>query len=70
MHALATGLRGFQSSTLRVRVTRTEGDYVWVVTADLQDVGTPLVLDASQIQPIESDFVPVTMHRDGLVAFA
>jgi hypothetical protein len=41
-----------------------------VVTADLQDAGTKLVLDASQIQPIESDFVPMTMHQDGLVAFA
>ena len=37
MYAIATGLRGFRSDSLRVRITRQEPDYVWVITADLLD---------------------------------
>jgi hypothetical protein len=68
MYGIASGLRGFASSTLRVRITRTQGSYVWVVTADLLDAGTPLTLDASQVTAEEPETVP--MHRNGLVAFA
>jgi hypothetical protein len=52
-HLLATGLRGFRSSALRVRLERTDGTYAWVWTADLCDAGTPLVLDVGQLEPIE-----------------
>jgi hypothetical protein len=67
-HADATNLRGFASSTLRVFVTRIEGDYVWVRTADLLDAGTPLTLDASQVAPEQP--VTVERHASGLVVFA
>lgn len=50
MYAIASGLRGFRSSTLRVHVLRVEGAYAWVRTADIQDAGTALVLDVSQIE--------------------
>ena len=68
MYALASGLRGFQSDSLRVRITRQEPGYVWVITADLLDAGTKLVLDPSQVEPEQP--ATVTAHRDGLVAFA
>lgn len=75
-YALASGLRGFGSvergpvTELRVLVTRVEGEYVWVRTADLFDAGTPLVLSPSQITPF-SDYEAVEMvrHQDGLVYF-
>jgi hypothetical protein len=67
-HAIAHNLRGFRSSTLRVFVTRVEGAYVWVRTADLIDAGTPLVLDAAQVEPEQP--VTVERHADGLVWFA
>jgi|GEM_PF-3994485 len=50
MYALASNLIGFSSSTLRVKVTRTDRHYAWVMTADLQDAGTWLVLDISQVK--------------------
>lgn len=68
MYAIATRLIGFRSSTLRVRITERRGDYVWVITADLLDAGTKLVLDASQIE-VEGES-EVVRHRDGLVSFA
>jgi len=61
-HALATGLIGFRSSTLRVRVIEIRDGYAWVITASLLDVGTKLVLDASQIIPEPTD-VAVTYHH-------
>lgn len=69
MYAIATGLIGFRSSTLRVRIVEhLRYGYVNVVTADLLDAGTPLTLDAMQVAPVaESE---VVRHRDGLVAFA
>ena len=67
-YAVASGLKGFRSSTLRVKVTRQEGQYTWVVTADLLDTGTPLVLDTAQVTPEASE--TVLIHRTGLVAFA
>jgi len=67
-YAIATGLRGFTSPNLRVRITRLQYDYAWVVTADIQDAGTPLTLDLSQLQPFKVQFV--TSHKSGLVALA
>jgi hypothetical protein len=53
MYAVAHGLKGFGTDSLRVRVTRIDvaSNNVWVVTADLRDAGTPLTLDGSQIEP-------------------
>ena len=67
-HVFANNLRGFRSSSLRVRITRIEGHDVFVVTADLLDSGTALVLDDSQIGE-EVECVSL-IHREGLVAFA
>lgn len=66
-YAVANGLVGFRSSELRVKVTRVQGPYAWVVTADLLDAGTFLTLDASQVTPVTPE--AVGFHRDGLVAF-
>ena len=49
MYALATNLRGFASTQLRVKVTELSDRYAWVVTADLLDAGTPLTLDRAQV---------------------
>lgn len=67
-YAIATGLRGFRSESLRVLVLREEAGLAWVVTADLLDAGTALVLDATQVEPE----VQVTdlRHSTGLVSFA
>ena len=54
-HALAHDLIGFKTSTLRVRVLDSNELYVWVITADLLDAGTRLVLDQKQIEPILDD---------------
>jgi hypothetical protein len=52
-HLLASGLRGFASSSLRVRLVETLRDgSVAVVTADLLDAGTPLVLSPSQVEEV------------------
>lgn len=67
-YAVASGLRGFRSDRLRVRVTRLEDGFAWVRTADLLDAGTPLTLDAGQIAPETPEMV--CRHADGLVAFA
>jgi hypothetical protein len=67
MYALASGLVGFSSSTLRVRVTEVRDGYAWVRTADLLSAGVPLTLRADQISPIESE--TVVSHRSGLVTF-
>jgi len=48
----ATGLVGFRSSTLRVRVTERRDGYVWCVTADLLDAGCRLVLRDEQVQEV------------------
>lgn len=61
----ATNLVGFRSSTLRVEVLERRDGYVWVRTADLLDVGTPLTLDASQVTSEAEGSVVV--HKDGLV---
>ena len=51
-HAFAHNLIGFKASTLRVRVLGSNDRYVWVITADLLDAGTRIVLDQTQIEPI------------------
>jgi len=66
-YAIATKLRGFSVTELRVKVTRQQGDYTWVTTADLLDCGTHLVLDTSQVRQEEPE--TVLIHKDGLVAF-
>ena len=68
MYAIASNLRGFRASSLRVRILRVSGDYVWVRTADLLDVGTNLVLDASQVEEESSSFN--LRHNGGLVEFS
>lgn len=51
-HVLASGLKGFASSRLRCRVARVDerSGTVFVHTADLQDAGTYLALDARQVE--------------------
>lgn len=68
MYAIASGLVGFPVSSLRVKIERSEGRYVWVRTADLCDAGTSLVLDASQVS--EERPTEAVSHKAGLVAFA
>jgi hypothetical protein len=66
-YALATDLKGFPVSTLRVRVERIEAaiGLVMVRTASLVDAGTLLVLEASQVTPILiHEIVPV--HPEAL----
>ena len=48
-YAIASNLIGFKHDTLRVKVIRCDGDYLFVWTADLCDAGTFLCLDASQV---------------------
>lgn len=53
----ATGLVGFRSpagfaSTLRVREIERRDGHVWVVTADLLNAGTKLVLRDDQVQEV------------------
>ena len=67
MYAVASGLRGFRSSTLRVRVTDRRDGLVWVRTADLLDAGTPLVLDEAQVASEAPEMV--VRHCTGLVTF-
>jgi hypothetical protein len=67
MYALASALRGFASSTLRVRVVREDERYAWVVTADLLDAGTPLTIDRAQLA-VESDAIESVRHVAGLVS--
>lgn len=68
VYALAHGLIGFASDTLRVKVTERRNGYVWVITADLLDAGCPLTLNENQVEFIEAE--TVQMHKTGLVAFA
>lgn len=66
-YGFASGLIGFRSSTLRVRLLDHRDGCVWVVTADLLDAGTRLVLDEGQFKaeaPVE-----VLRHKEGLVSF-
>lgn len=66
-YAIAT-VKGFESSELRVKITRREAGLVWCVTADLRDAGCALTLSESQIKPEEPE--RVEFHKTGLVSFA
>ena len=67
-YGLATGLKGFGPiSTLRVRILEARDGVVFVVTADLADAGTRLVLNPSQVEPEPSAAEP-SVHATGLVA--
>lgn len=69
-YAIATGLRGFCDTELRVLVTRRDetAGLVWVRTADLRDSGTPLVLNADQLRP-EQSVTTLVAHPAGLLWF-
>ena len=67
-YGIANGLVGFSNDRLRVRIERTDGRYVWCRTADLADAGTPLTLDASQVEPLNEEG-HTTSHRSGFVIF-
>lgn len=56
-YALASGLRGFPSSSLRVRIVEvlSDGQHVNVLTADLLSVGVPLTIDVSRLSPIDGE---------------
>lgn len=67
-YAIAHNVKGFKSTSIRVKVTRVDGNYAFVVTADLLDAGTKLVLDINQIEyekPAE-----VQQYITGLVLFS
>ena len=71
-YALAHNLIGFPCSTLRVKVTRLEGEYVWVTTADLLSAGVPLTLDVKQVESEEEQAWAACVnaeyaHKDSLV---
>ena len=66
-YGIASGLIGFRSSALRVRLLEQRDGCVWVVTADLLDAGTRLVLDEAQFTA-ESASVGLR-HKEGLVIF-
>ncbi len=71
MYAIASGLRGFRSTSLRVRITRRDSGMVWVRTADLLDAGTALVLNASQVSEKATSYdqqTTLVRHARGLVA--
>ena len=68
-YAIAKNLRGFRSSTLRVRVLERRAGHVWVRTADLLDAGTPLVLREENVEPEPGADVAAVRHPAGLVAF-
>lgn len=67
-YAVAHNLIGFKSSSLRVKVTRIDGDNYFVTTADLLDAGTRLVLAGDQIAPEEPE--TVLTYKTGLVSFS
>lgn len=70
-YAIARSLIGFDSDPvdLRVRVTHApeHGQIVTVVTADLLDAGTLLVLDPSRVDAEAAD--EAVRHSSGLVFF-
>lgn len=72
-YAIATGLKGFRSTELRVVVTRRDPGLklAWVCTADLLDAGTRLVLDEAQVTTPCPDAVATEFfsHPTGLLAF-
>ena len=71
MYALAKNLRGFRSTTLRVRVlAEHSGGQVSIITADLLDAGTRLTLDATQLSSLDESTTSSTIrYKTGLVTF-
>lgn len=73
-YRLAVRLRGFRSTTLRVRIVERHHDgmgrpiQITVCTADLLDAGTFLTLDPAQLEPEAAE--TVVSHRSGLVVLA
>ena len=67
MYSIAHPVFGFRVSSLRVRVLRDMGTCCEVITADLSDAGTRLVLDKSKL----TAEVPssVLVHKNGFVGF-
>ena len=68
-YAIANNLVGFGSlfTSLRVRVKEIRDGNAFVITADLHDAGTHLVIDPSQLSFPENE--SVYQHRNGLVIF-
>jgi len=66
-YGLVRNLRGFENSTVRVKVIRRIGDSLIVRTADLLDSGTALIVDADQFTIEEPAMV--LRYREGLIAF-
>lgn len=68
-YAIANNLKGFGSlfTSLRVRVKEIRNGNAFVVTADLHDAGTHLVINPSQLSTIESEVR--LQHRNGLAVF-
>lgn len=66
MYAIASVV-GFRSSTLRVRIVRDVADCYEVVTCDLLDSGTHLMLSKSKVT-VETPST-VLVHKDGFVGF-
>jgi len=65
---IASGLIGFTSDSLRVRLVRDFGNGdVLVMTASLLDAGCKLLLNKSQLTPMEETVEVGMIHRDGLV---
>jgi len=66
---IASGLVGFTSDSLRVRLVRDfgNGKDVLVMTASLLDAGTTLLLNWSQLKPFEETVEVGMIHRNGLV---
>jgi len=53
LYGIATDLKGFSSSTMRVRITDMRDGLVWCVTADIQHSGCRLVLKREQVEIID-----------------
>ncbi len=69
MYAIASNLVGLPSSTLRVRIVRDVADCYEVVTADLLDAGTRLMLSKSKVALEGAPTSTLLSHKDGLVGF-
>ena len=69
MYGVASGLVGFRSDTLRVKIREYVGDYdVNVVTADLESAGVQLTLSRTQVKLLPDTVTDeVWSHRTGLV---
>ena len=66
---LASGLKGFPSSTLRVKLVEMKPGLAIVRTASLLDAGTLLCLDPSQLEPETDEREVGVRHKDGFIIF-